>query len=148
MFLTFLHEYSCKASDEEESPCSEWNTPQRLAYRTAQAGIALTIFSRVSYRPCRQVAVALLMSPTHMMLTSQPVIRRRIVWRPKRTLAATLLFFIGFAPNAIANGRHSHAALRAKPGAPSNSAKNEKLDRELLSRIKRSPSRTTSVIVT
>src|SRR5438105_4705263 len=95
-----------------------------------------------------RVAFTLLTRSPHMMLTSQPVIRPNVVWCPKRTLAAALLFFIGFAPNAIADGRHSHSALRAKPGVRSNSAKHEKLDRELLSRFTRNPLQTTRVIVT
>src|SRR6266481_194451 len=83
-----------------------------------------------------------------MMLSSQPDIRRKAVWAPKRTLVAALLFFIGFAPSAIAAGPHTHSAPRAKPGVPRDSDKSEKLDKELTSRLKRSPSQTTRVIVT
>ena len=77
------------------------------------------------------------------MLPSQPVIRRKAVW-----LVAALLFFIGFAPNAIAAGPHARSASRARPGVPGDSARVEKLDDELTSRLKRNPSRTSRVIVT
>src|SRR5436190_21791009 len=83
-----------------------------------------------------------------MMLSPQPVIRRKAVWAPQLTLVGALLFFIGFAPNAIAAGAHRRSVPRAKPGVPRDSAKSDKLDKELTSRSKRNPSQTTRVIVT
>jgi serine protease AprX len=83
-----------------------------------------------------------------MMLSPQPIIRRKAVWAPKLTLVAALLSFMGFAPNVIAAGPHTHSAARAKPGVPRESAKSDKLDKELTSRSKRNPSQTTRVIVT
>jgi serine protease AprX len=82
-----------------------------------------------------------------MMLSPQPVIRRKVVWSRKRTLIAALLFFIGFAPNAIAGGPHTQAARRAEPGVP-HSENSDRLDQELTSRVGRNPSQKTRVIVT
>ena len=83
----------------------------------------------------------------NMMLSPQPVIRRKVVWSRKRTLIAALLFFIGFAPNAIAEGPHTQAARRAEPGVP-HSQNSDRLDQELTSRLGGNPSQKTPVIVT
>src|SRR5439155_14156409 len=82
-----------------------------------------------------------------MMLSSQPVIRRKAVWSPKHTFATVLLLLIGFAPNAIASGRHNRAA-RTKTDVRRDAASVDKLDRPLLSRFKRNAPGKTRVIVT
>src|SRR5207248_3507530 len=57
--------------------------------------------------------------------------RRKAVWGPKRTLAATALLLLAFAPNAIAGGVHARAAHKAAPGRPNSIVKPYKLDGEL-----------------
>src|SRR5437762_6293477 len=110
--------------------------PFQMEHASTKVELARTTWPRSNYllhesvtESHDRVAFTLLTRSTHMMLTSQPVIRPNVVWCTKRTLAAALLLFIGFASNAIADGRHSHSALRAKPGIRSDSAKHEKLDR-------------------
>jgi len=82
-----------------------------------------------------------------MMLFSQRAIRRKAVWAPKRTFAIALLVSIGFAPNAIASGRHSRPAPTNRD-VLRHAANVDKLDGPLRSRIARNPSATTRVIVT
>src|SRR4249920_1245122 len=93
-------------------------------------------------------------------LTVAPI-RRKVVWGPKRTMAALLVavFGLGIATTASAAGprrfqgskesRHSRQAPHKRPGAPGFNVKNYKTDDEVTKRSARgNPRRTTSVIVT
>jgi subtilisin family serine protease len=84
--------------------------------------------------------------------------RRKVVWGPKRTLAALLLFVFAFTLNASAagspqkgerNSRHHQGAPHKRPGAPGFNVKNYKVDDEVTKRADRgNPLHTSSVIVT
>jgi serine protease AprX len=77
------------------------------------------------------------------------LLRRKAVWGPKSTLAAAaLLLLVAFAPNAMAEGNHSHSAHKATPGRPNSIVKGYKLDHELEHRATKSePNHKTRVIV-
>src|SRR5436190_21223229 len=96
-----------------------------------------------------------------MTLCSRAVsstIRRKVVWGPKRSLAALLLVAFGFATTAFAApnrhdsdrvNRHHKNAPHKRPGAPGFNVKNYKLDDEVTKRADRgNPLGTSSVIVT
>jgi serine protease AprX len=60
--------------------------------------------------------------------------RRKAVWGPKRLIALGVLVLLGLTSNAVADGRHSSPARRARPAAPNSNAKGYRLDKELTRR--------------
>src|SRR5437868_14804216 len=61
--------------------------------------------------------------------------RRKAVWGPGRTLAAIVAALcLGFAPDALAAGRHTRPARKAAAGRPNGYATNYKIDGELTQR--------------
>src|SRR3954452_4940396 len=74
--------------------------------------------------------------------------RRKAVWGPKRTIAASAMLLLAFAPSAIAGGRHAGTPHKAAPGCPNSIVKSYKLDGELEQRATRNDqNHTTRVIV-
>jgi serine protease AprX len=63
--------------------------------------------------------------------------RRKAVWGPKRTIAASAMLLLAFAPSAIAGGRHAGTPHKAAPGRPNSIVKSYKLDGELEQRATR-----------
>src|SRR6266545_4903379 len=71
--------------------------------------------------------------------------RRKVVWGPKRTIAALALLVLGLAANGFAAGSQNGAA----PGGPSSVVKNYKLDDVVAARAAQgNPAERSSVIVT
>src|SRR5436309_8563553 len=57
--------------------------------------------------------------------------RRKTVWGLKWPIAFGTLVILGFSPNAIAAGRHSHSAPMTKPATPNSNVRAYRLDKEL-----------------
>jgi serine protease AprX len=74
--------------------------------------------------------------------------RRKAVWGPKRVISLVLIL-LALAPHAAAEGRRGRSAEKKRPGAPSHTVKNYKVDAEIVRRsADRSAHNTTRVIVT
>src|SRR4051794_14378528 len=82
-----------------------------------------------------------------MMASSQPALRRKAVWGPKRYLIATVLILAATAPQALAASHHAQPGHHAQLAVP-HKPRVDKLDKELTARAARNPSQTTRVIVT
>jgi serine protease AprX len=80
--------------------------------------------------------------------SSIPVVRKKAVWGPKRTLAAVAFALIGFAPNAMAAGHHAGTAPKAKAGQANSQARRGKLDHELTKRSSANLTGSSRVIIT
>jgi len=75
--------------------------------------------------------------------------RRKAIWGPKRTLAATALAWVGLTGHGFAASAQHPSASKATPGAPTSRVKNYKLDDDVTARAARgNPLETSSVIVT
>src|SRR5438093_6750999 len=76
-------------------------------------------------------------------------VRRKAVWGPKRIVTLLMIGLLGFAPQALASGKHLLNAPTSKPGVPGNKAQHPKLDHDSTYRAEHlDPNGTTSVIVT
>jgi serine protease AprX len=75
--------------------------------------------------------------------------RRKAVWGLHWLIAVVALAILGLSPNAIAAGRHSRPAAKARPSAPNSNVQHYRLDKELTFRADHHQAlQTTHAIVT